>query len=211
MIDVRQQINDVRRTLGDRTLEAGEGRVQTISQLYDTGIDDMWTVVSSPDRIARWFLPVSGELKEGGSYQLEGNAGGTISKCDRPNGYDATWEYGGMLSWIEVRLTPEGSRTRFELHHIAPVPEDTSFWDQFGPGATGVGWDMGLIGLASYLADPSSTPDPAKMTTWHETPEGSEFIRAASDRWAEAAITYGDDPEKARASADRTYAFYTGT
>jgi uncharacterized protein YndB with AHSA1/START domain len=211
MIDVRQQINDVRRTLGDRTLEAGEGRVQTISQLYDTGIDDMWSVVSSPERIARWFLPVTGELKEGGSYQLEGNAGGTISSCDRPNGYDATWEYGGMLSWIEVRLTAEGSKTRFELHHIAPVPEDTSFWDQFGPGATGVGWDLGLIGLASYIADPASTPDPATMTTWHETPEGSEFIRAASDRWAEAAIAYGDNPEKAKASADRTYAFYTGT
>jgi uncharacterized protein YndB with AHSA1/START domain len=209
MIDVRHQINDVRRTLGDRTLEAGEARVQTVSQVYDTGIDDMWSVVTEPERIARWFLPVTGELKEGGSYRLEGNASGTVSKCDKPHGYDATWEFGGMVSWIEVRLTPERGGTRFELRHIAPVAVE--FWDQFGPGATGVGWDMGFFGLAGYLSDPASAPDPASMLNWHETPEGQEFIRAAADRWAEAAVTYGDDPEKAKASSDRTYAFYTGT
>ena len=41
MIDVRQQISNVRRTLGRRTLEAGEARVSVISQVYDTGIDDL--------------------------------------------------------------------------------------------------------------------------------------------------------------------------
>ena len=209
MIEVQHQINDVRRTLGDRTLEAGAARVQTISQVYDTGIDDMWSVVTAPERIARWFLPVTGELKEGGSYQLEGNAGGTISKCDKPHGYDATWEFGGMVSWIEVRLTPEDGGTRFELRHIAPVVDE--MWDQFGPGATGVGWDMGFMGLAMYLDDPSSVPDATAKATWHETPEGKEFIRAACDRWGEAAVAYGDDAAKAKASADRTFGFYTGT
>jgi uncharacterized protein YndB with AHSA1/START domain len=209
MIDLRQQINDVRRTLGNRTLEAGEARVSTISQVYDTDIDDLWQVVTQPERIARWFLPVTGELKEGGSYSLQGNASGTITRCDRPRGYDATWEFGEMLSWIEVRLVPEGGGTRFELRHIAHV--DDNMWDQYGPGATGVGWELGFMGLAMHLADPAASPDPASMQTWHETPEGREFIRAAADRWAEAAIEYGDDPAKAKASGDRTYGFYTGT
>ena len=209
MIDLRQQINDVRRTLGDRTLEAGQARVLTISQVYDTDIDDLWQVVTRPERIARWFLPVTGELKEGGSYSLQGNASGTITKCDKPRGYDATWEFGGMVSWIEVRLRPEGGGTRFELQHIAHV--DDNMWDQYGPGATGVGWELGFMGLAMHLADPVASPDPASMQTWHETPEGREFIRAAADRWAGAAIEYGDDPEKAKASGDRTYGFYTGT
>ena len=29
-----------------------------------------------------------------------------------PEAFDATWEYGGEVSWIEVRLAPEGDRAR---------------------------------------------------------------------------------------------------
>ena len=42
MIDVTQQINTVRRTVGTRTLDAGEARVVTISQSYDTDAADLW-------------------------------------------------------------------------------------------------------------------------------------------------------------------------
>ena len=110
MIDVREQVNAIRRTLGTRVLEAGEARVQTISQVYHTDLDDLWDVVTNAERIPRWFMPITGELKEGGHYQLEGNAGGTITSCDRPRGYAATWEFDDKVSWIEVRLDPEGRR-----------------------------------------------------------------------------------------------------
>src|SRR5690348_15960946 len=93
MIDVDTQISQVRRELGTRTLEAGEARVSTISQVYPTDIDDLWDVVTNAERIARWFMPVEGELKEGGHYQLIGNASGTITNCDKPRSYAATWEY----------------------------------------------------------------------------------------------------------------------
>ena len=56
MIDVKQQISAVRRTLGSRRLEAGEARVSTLSQVFDTGIDDLWDVVTNPERIPRWLL-----------------------------------------------------------------------------------------------------------------------------------------------------------
>ena len=209
MIDVDTQISQVRRVLGSRTLEAGEARVSTISQVYDTGIDDLWDVVTSSERIPRWFMPVEGDLREGGKYQLIGNASGTITACERPSRYAATWEYAGQVSWIEVRLTPEGDGTRFELEHVAQVADE--WWDQFGPGATGVGWDMALLGLASHLTDPSSAIDPATMATWHETPEGQSFLRQASDLWVEASIGAGTDPAAAREAGERTYAFYTGT
>jgi len=42
MIDVDKQINAVRRTVGGRTLEAGEARVVTISQSYATDAADLW-------------------------------------------------------------------------------------------------------------------------------------------------------------------------
>ncbi|MGK5685196.1 SRPBCC family protein [Actinoplanes sp. URMC 104] len=210
MIDVSTQISAVRRELGTRTLEAGEARVSTISQVYDTDIDDLWDVVTNPERIPRWFLPIEGDLREGGHYQITGNASGTVSKCDRPRGFSATWEFGGQVSWIEVRLTPEGEGTRFELEHVAHVADE--WWDQFGPGATGVGWDGALYGLANYVADPSSTPaDPAKMATWHETPEGRTFYRLSSDAWVAASIAAGTEPAAAKEAGERTYGFYTGT
>jgi len=208
MIDVKGQIAAVSRALGTEELESGPGRVLTISQVYDTGIEDMWDVVSSADRISRWFLPISGDLREGGRFQLEGNAGGTITTCDKPRSYAATWEFGGMVSWIEVHLTPAGDgRTRFELRHLAPV--DEAMAEQFGPGAVGLGWDGGLWGLANHLAAPGSSMTPQEGLAWMASPEGKEFMRLSSDAWIEADIADGTEPEKARRLGDAVYAAYT--
>jgi len=210
MTDVRQHIAAVRRTIGGRTLEAGEARVSTISAVYDTDLNDLWEAVTSPERIPRWFLPVSGELKEGGHYQIEGNAGGTITRCDRPHGYAATWEFGGMVSWVEVRLTAEGDRrARLELEHVAHVSDD--LWDQFGPSATGIGWDSTFYGLARHLENPGwLRPGPEELAAWMATEEGRALLRLSADAWAEADIAAGADRAAARSRADRAHAAYAG-
>ena len=109
MIDVVHQINAVQRRVGARTLAAGEARTVVVSQTYDAAVEDVWDACTSAERIPRWFLPVSGELKLGGRYQLEGNAGGTIERCDPPKSFFVTWEFGGQVSWVEVRLTADGT------------------------------------------------------------------------------------------------------
>ena len=125
MIDVSQQINAVRRQVGTRVLEAGEARTVTVSQSYASPIEDVWDACTNPERIPRWFLPISGDLRVGGRYQLEGNAGGTIERCDPPSSFAATWEFGDQVSWIEVRLTAEpGARTLLALEHIAHVDDE---------------------------------------------------------------------------------------
>ncbi|MET0493540.1 MAG: SRPBCC domain-containing protein [Actinoplanes sp.] len=209
MPDVQKQIDAVTRTTGRRKQEDGELRVSTVSQVYDTDLDDLWDVVTNAERIPRWFLPISGDLREGGKYQFEGNAGGTVSRCDKPNGFDATWEFGGMVSWIEVRLTPEGpDRTRFTLEHYGNVPDE--MWDQFGPAATGMGWDSGLLGLGLYLSDTESGLTPETAAAWVGTDEGKLFMRLSSEAWAEAAIADGTDPAAARERSERCYGAYTG-
>jgi uncharacterized protein YndB with AHSA1/START domain len=206
MIDVTHQINSVRRKVGSRMMEAGEARTVTISQTYDAPIDDVWDACTDPERIPRWFLPVSGDLRVGGRYQLEGNAGGTIERCDPPKSFAATWEYGGQVSWIEVRLTAEpDDRTRFELEHIAPVDDH---WEQFGPGAVGIGWEMGLIGLTRHLSSGQAV-DPQEAMAWAGSDEGRRFMTLSSDRWCAADIEAGADEAKSRAAADRTTAAYT--
>lgn len=206
MIDVSHQISAVRRTLGDRVLEGKEARVLTISQVYDTGLADLWDACTNPERIPRWFLPVSGELRVGGKYQLEGNAGGTVERCDPPKSFAATWEFGGNVSWIEVRLTPEGEGTRFELEHVAHVDDR---WDEFGPGAVGIGWDSALVGLVLHLSAPGTAVDPEAAMAWMMSPEGIRFMTASNDAWYEADVAAGADPAQARAAADRTLKAYT--
>jgi uncharacterized protein YndB with AHSA1/START domain len=208
MIDVTEHINSIRREVGGRVLEVGDARVVTLSRLFSTDLADLWDACTNPERIPRWFLPVSGELKEGGRYQLEGNAGGTITRCDPPHGFDATWEMGGNTSWIELRLTDEGGESsRFQLSHIAPVDD---FWKNFGPGALGVGWDSGLIGLTLHLTTRESV-DPAEFMKWSTSDEGRQFMTASSNGWYDANVAFGTDENEARASADRTTSFHTGT
>ena len=195
MTDVSHRTSTVRRTVGSRTLEAGEARVLTASQVYDTDVEDLWEALTTPERIARWFLPVSGELREGGRYQLEGNAGGTVERCERPHRFSATWEYGPEVTWIEVRLTPtDDGRTQMALEHAAHVDDER--WLRYGPGAVGVGWDLALMGLGAPPA--SGEPvDPAAAEAWSVSDEGKAFITASSEAWAAASAEAGTDPDEA--------------
>lgn len=207
MIDIDHQINAVRRTVGTTTLDAGEARVITVSQTYDTDVKDLWDACTTAERISRWAMPITGDLEVGGRYQLEGNAGGQVLSCEPPTTFSATWEYGTEASWITLRLTEEGpERTRFQLEHVAHVTDE--LWAQFGPGAVGVGWDSLLLGLALHHTGAPGM-DRAEAATWSVSDEGRRFMTGSSDCWYEAAVAGGDDPQAARAAADRTTEAYT--
>ncbi|OLF19571.1 SRPBCC family protein [Actinophytocola xanthii] len=210
MIDVAHQINAVRRQVGSRVLEAGEARVVTVSQTYATDPEDLWDAVTNPERLPRWFLPVSGELRVGGRYQLEGNASGTVERCDPPNGFFATWEYGGEVSWIDVRVLPDvEGKARLELEHIAHVDDER--WAEFGPGAVGIGWDLALLGLALHVAGDAPAFAPEREADWLGSEEGRVFVMSSSERWREANMASGVDESAARGAAERVSAVYTAS
>jgi uncharacterized protein YndB with AHSA1/START domain len=209
MIDVTHQISSVERQVGSRTLAAGEARTLTVSRVYDTPTEDLWDACTNPERLPRWFLPISGELRPGGRYELQGNASGTIERCEPPHSLAATWEYGGQTSWIELRLTPEADgRTRFALEHIAHV--DDELWAQFGPGAVGVGWDQALIGLTLHLTSGGEQVEREAVEAWQASDDGRQFVSLSSERWAQASIAAGTDAAEAQAAAARTTGFYSG-
>ena len=68
MVDVQRQLDAVTRgvTTGER--DGAETRVQTLAQTYPAPIEDVWDAVTT-DRIGRWFLPISGDLRLGGRRQ----------------------------------------------------------------------------------------------------------------------------------------------
>jgi uncharacterized protein YndB with AHSA1/START domain len=210
MIDVAHQINAVRRRVGTRTLAAGEARTVVVSQVYAAAVEDVWDACTNAERIPRWFLPVSGDLELGGRYQLEGNAGGTIERCDPPKSFFITWEAGGQVSWVEVRLQAQAqaeARTRLEIEHIAHVGDD--LWAQFGPGAVGIGWDSIFLGLSQHLSG-SPAVDPSNSAAWIASAEGRQFMTLSGERWREAHVASGAGETQAREMAARTIAAYTG-
>lgn len=208
---------DVPRHIGAVTREvvAGErdgrpARIVRAVRSFDAGIADAWDALTNATRIPRWFSPVSGDLRLGGRYQIEGNAGGTITECAPPRRLALDWEFGGETSWVVVTLDPDGKdRTRLTLDHIAIVDDKfAGFWDQFGPGAVGVGWDLSLLGLAEHLESGWDKP-PETETEWIKSDNYKAFVAGSSDGWRAASVGFGTDPEAAREAAERTAGFYT--
>jgi len=208
-IDVPSFIGAVVRRVEGRERDGQPVRAVIAERAYDTDVEDLWDALTSAERIPRWFLPVSGDLKLGGRYQLQGNAGGTITECEPPRRLGVTWEFGGGTTWVNVTLAAQGAGTRLELEHIAPAGDVDPFWDQYGPGAVGVGWDLTLVGLARHIATGAAN-DPAEFAAWSASDEGKAFAAQSSDGWRLASIGYGTDEAAAEAAAAETTKFYTG-
>jgi uncharacterized protein YndB with AHSA1/START domain len=208
MIDIVHEIEAVRREVGSGTIPPGESRTIRLRRTYGAPIDEVWDALTTPERISRWFLPISGDYRVGGRFQLEGNAGGEILACDQPNRLRITWGYGdgadAAASELEVRLSPSGDEaTDFELEHTAVVPAE--MWAEYGPGAVGVGWDQGMLGLALHLRG-GSVGDPA---AWQLSDEGRDFATRTSQAWGAANEAAGADPEVAAKGVANTILFYT--
>lgn len=205
MIDPDDAARLVTREVRTGSRDGAPTRSTVARRTYAADPGEMWDAVTNPERLPRWFAPVTGDLRLGGRYQVEGNAGGVIEECEEPRSFALTWEFEDQVSWVRVSLAPNGDRTTLELVHEAFVDE---LWGEFGPGAAGVGWDLALFGLGMHL-ESGAAVDPEVALTFTFTPEGAELVRIAADGWAEAAIADGDDATKANAAGQRTVAFYT--
>lgn len=210
MIDVVREIEATQRDVRRGAIAGSDGWTIQLQRTLDAPIDDVWDAFTSPERIGRWFLPISGEYRLGGHYQFEGNAGGEIVECDRPNRLKVTWVYGdpggAPPSEVVVSLTAEGDeRTLLRFEHTAVVPEE--FWGQYGPGAVGAGWDGGLLGLTLHLAG-GSVEDPV---AWQVSEEGREFYTRSAAAWGAASAAAGEDPEAVARQVANTTEFYAPT
>jgi uncharacterized protein YndB with AHSA1/START domain len=203
--DLTAHMKAMSRTVRNLERDGKPAKAIVATCTYNTDPADLWDAITNPKRLPRWFSPVTGDLRQGGKYQVEGNAGGTITRCEPQKRIEVTWEFMGGMSWVNITLTPTAKGTALELEHIAHIDPH---WDNFGPGAVGVGWDLSFLGLAMYLSDPDwKKPSDEE---WGDWPESKDFIRNSSDGWGQAAITAGEDRTKALESAESTRKFYTG-
>src|SRR5579871_645282 len=111
-IDIAGVLGPVTRTVRSFEKDGKPAGTVKLTRVYDTDALDLWDALTNVKRIPRWFLPIEGELKVGGKYQLKENAGGTITVCAPPSRFAATWEFGGNVTWIEVTVTTESGKAR---------------------------------------------------------------------------------------------------
>src|SRR5215472_16165715 len=72
------------------SLRSADGkRVVRIEDRYGTGIDDLWSALTDPGRLASWYGQVEGDLRLGGQFRLhvkdaDSDATGHVQVCERP-------------------------------------------------------------------------------------------------------------------------------
>src|SRR6186997_107891 len=110
---------------GDRivgTLRTGDGKgVVRMEDRFDTDIDDMWSALTDPGRLARWLGEVEGDLRLGGEFRAHFFASGwegtgRVEACEPPQRLlvltkDADEPEAPDDHAIEATLTSDGDQT----------------------------------------------------------------------------------------------------
>jgi uncharacterized protein YndB with AHSA1/START domain len=183
MIDIASHLKAIHREVGSRPTESAEVVCVSLRRSFNSPIGDVWDALTNPERMQRWFLPISGDLRVGGTFQLEGNAGGDVLQCEPPRLLRVT--FGGPTSLVELRLSSAGeSETVLELEHTVPIEMAGS-----GAGAlyVGPGWDGAFMALGLFL-DGVVSDDPVAAAN---SPQGQEFSRQSVHAWATAIESSG--------------------
>jgi uncharacterized protein YndB with AHSA1/START domain len=127
----------------------GKGLVRMKSR-YDTDIDDLWSALTDPKRLARWYGRVEGDFRTGGEFtafvhgsQWEGR--GRIDVCDPTRQLRVTTsEEGGPQAVVAAELVADGSGTVLTIE-VRGMPLDKVF-------AYAAGWQVHVEDLSAHLA-----------------------------------------------------------
>jgi uncharacterized protein YndB with AHSA1/START domain len=194
IIDIAKEIGAISRQVEQQRSDAGEIVTVTLERLYQTDMPDVWQAITDPERIRRWFMPITGELRQGGNFQLEGNASGDILTCEPPRHLVVT--FGHESSIVDVLLSGDGEQTLLKLSHSVPI-------DLAGTTAgalyVGPGWDGALLGLGLHLAG-EVTGDPVAAAN---SPEAQNFNVNSINEWVAAVEASGVADADAIAAAQR--------
>jgi uncharacterized protein YndB with AHSA1/START domain len=177
IIDITEQIGAISREVTQQQTESGETVAVTLQRRYPADQADVWEAITDPERIPRWFLPITGDLREGGSFQLEGNANGDIITCEAPR--HLVVPFGDASSIVEVVLSADGDQTLLQLTHSVPVELAGT---TAGALYVGPGWDGALLGLALYLTG-DVVDDPVAAAN---SPEVQDFNVSSIKEWVAA-------------------------
>jgi uncharacterized protein YndB with AHSA1/START domain len=145
--------------LGSLRPADGVGVVR-IEDRYDTDIDDLWSAITDPDRLARWHGQVEGDLRPGGEFRLYIQADdiestGRVEACEPPRRLvvttretDESYQRGQGVPPFdavkEITLTADGDQTILVIEVQGMPLDKIAFY--------GAGWQIHAENLAAYIA-----------------------------------------------------------
>jgi uncharacterized protein YndB with AHSA1/START domain len=137
------------RTLGILRAADGTGVVR-LEDRFDTDVDDLWSALTDPRRLARWLGEVDGDLRPGGEFRARYFASGwegtcRVDLCQPPQRLriltTSPDEPDGVL---EATLTADGDHTLLVIEDRGLPLEQIA--------AYGAGDQVHVEDLAAYLA-----------------------------------------------------------
>jgi uncharacterized protein YndB with AHSA1/START domain len=147
------------RILGSLRSADGKGVVR-VEDHYDTDIDDMWSALTDPGRLARWYGQVEGDLRVGGEFRLyieaaDLDATGRVEACEPPRRLlvttretDESYQRGRGAppfdQTIEATLTANGDQTIMVIEVRGMPLDKIAFY--------GAGWQIHAENLAAHIA-----------------------------------------------------------
>jgi uncharacterized protein YndB with AHSA1/START domain len=145
--------------LGSLRSADGAGIVR-IENRYATGVDDLWSALTEPARLSRWYGDVEGDLRPGGDFHLRIPADGwdgigRVNACEPRRRLQVTTRESDASSeggqgarpfddFIEATLTADGGETVLVIE-VRGLPLDKIEY-------SGVGWQIHAEALARHLA-----------------------------------------------------------
>ena len=137
------------RTVGNLRALDGRGVVR-MADRYQTDIDDLWSALTDPHRLARWIADVHGALHVGGEFHARFTSGwdgpGRVDVCEPPRFLQLTLCPGQEdETVIEAQLIAQGD----QLTHLV-IEERGLPLDELA--AHGAGWQAHVEDLGRYLA-----------------------------------------------------------
>jgi uncharacterized protein YndB with AHSA1/START domain len=138
------------------TIPAGRARSAMFRRTYDADIADVWDACTNPERLARWYQPVAGDLRLGGEFTQGEMGGGRIVACEAPRLLRLALGPGDPSpDQLEVRLSegPDGTTvlevehaTTLDTHEIGGQIYDAVY-------CMGGGYGPRMLALDLYLHD----------------------------------------------------------
>ena len=117
---------------------------------YDTDINDLWSALTDPGRLARWIAEVEGDLRLGGRFRACFTSGwegtGRVEVCEPPQRLLVVTKEAGKPDGqvIEATLTSDGVQTILVIEERGLPLEHLP--------AYGAGWQVHVEDLAAHLA-----------------------------------------------------------
>lgn len=132
------------------TLQSADGKgVVRMEGRYDTGIDDLWSALTEPQRLARWLAAVDGDLRPGGEFGATFTSSwagrGRVDVCQPPQRLLVTMSPGQDDETVIVaELVADGAQTILVLEERGLPLEEIA--------VHGAGWQVHAEDLATHLS-----------------------------------------------------------